>query len=188
MRISGFISGVYRLSKTLPRKLSIIFALLTTAIIYLNLDSPSVQAIEAVMRRSYGFSMNVNTTEKLEEDFMQLHFAKIDIPEAKTRTSFIYRTKILIITHLAGSKRGSNNTYTFGFSSMLYASWKYVLLNYKWASNSAIANKVDLLAYYSDELTGDDFPENCAKLAAIRVLESSKHSDCFTRKIKRYNV
>ena len=184
MKFYGFIFGICRLRKTLSGKLFIIFALLTTSIIYFNLDSPSVQAIEAVMRRSYGFSLNVNTTEKLKEDFMQLHFAKIDIPEAKTRTSFTYRTKILIMTHLAGSKRGSINTYTFGFSAMLYASWKYVLLNYKWASNSAIANKVDLLAYYSDELTGDDFPENCAELAAIRALESSKHSDCFTRKIK----
>ena len=70
---------------------------------------------------------------------------------------------------------------------MLYASWKYGLENYKWARNSVRRNKVDILVYYSDELTGHDLPADCRELQKRRDLIFSKESLCFKRPIPERN-
>ena len=127
-------------------------------------------------------------------------FQKVFVSHYFPKTASIYRNyipkekfsqKILIITHLSTNLIDGLPQkiplYTFTFSSMLYASWKYVLENYKWARNSARGNKVDILVYYSDKLTGHDLPVDCRELQKRRDLIFSKESICFKRPIPERN-
>ena len=109
----------------------------------------------------------------------------------KSSSVLQFRQTFLIISHLSANVietiPGNVPLYTFTFSCMLHGSWKYVMENYKWTRNPSMANKVDLLVFYSDKLSGLDLPEDCVQLEKSVDLTSSEQSVCFKRPIREGN-
>ena len=92
----------------------------------------------ATSSRGFLFIGNQTESEK-EETFLLQHYPKIPREKFALKSDPTLSRKILVITHLSGGFIGAINVkipmYTFTFTSMMYASWKYVLMNYDWTED-----------------------------------------------------
>ena len=163
----------------------ILFIIYTLCLIYVLID------VTSPFRNPTTF--NVSTLKPPSKETSKLRNSEsVDYAKAFVRKYFpkLYGTsnpKVLIITHLSANLfhkiPGEVPVYTFTFTCMLYASWKYVFENYDWAKNPKQSMKVDLLVYYSDKLSGDDLPDDCVRLTRPVDLLLSPFCGCFKRPI-----
>ena len=127
----------------------------------------------------------------LVDNFVMHHYPKILSQKRRTEANTNSSHRFLVITHLSSGNISKTFNkvplYTFTFSSMLYASWKYILENYEWAKSTNTGNRVDILVYFSAKMSGEDLPRECLGLKQPSDLLISKSSSCFKRKITEGN-
>ena len=132
-------------------------------------------------------NVNSEATVKIERDRKEKYLADSLFPKNKVvlNNSENYSYRVMIITHLPPGfdLYGAKSSYAFVFSTMLYASWRYVQTHYGWLRNPKEGVKADMFVYYDEYFDSKKLPIDCKELTSPEDIRINEPSQCYRRQI-----